>query len=171
LQQELIERCIAGERQAQYRLYRMYSDAMYNICVRMLKNEMDAEDVLQTSFVKIFKNLNKYQYKSTPGAWIKRIIINNCIDFLKKRKMYFEEITDRIDVSEEEEEEPDYNVNIVKEAVNELAHGYRAVFTLYAFEGYDHKEIAEIMGTSEANSKSQYSRAKQHVKRIIKTKL
>jgi len=171
LQQELIERCKAGERQAQYRLYRMYSDAMYNICVRMLKNEMDAEDVLQMSFVKIFKNLKQYQYKSTPGAWIKRITINNCIDFLKKRKMYFEEITDRIDVSKEEEEEPDYNVNIVKEAVNELAHGYRAVFTLYAFEGYDHKEIAEIMGTSEANSKSQYSRAKQHVKRIIKTKV
>jgi len=137
----------------------------------MLKNEMDAEDVLQMSFVKIFKNLKQYQYKSTPGAWIKRIIINNCIDFLKKRKMYFEEITDRIDVSKEEEEEPDYNVNIVKEAVNELALGYRAVFTLYAFEGYDHKEIAEIMGTSEANSKSQYSRAKQHVKRIIRTKV
>lgn len=137
----------------------------------MLKNEMDAEDVLQMSFVKIFKNLNQYQYKSTPGAWIKRIIVNNCIDFLKKRKMYFEEITDRIDVTEKEEiDEPNYDVKVVKEAVNELADGYRAVFTLYAFEGYDHKEIAEIMGTSEANSKSQYSRAKQHVKRIIRSK-
>ncbi len=136
----------------------------------MLKHEMDAEDVLQMSFVKIFKSLNQYEYKSTPGAWIKRIIVNNCIDHLKKRKMYFEEITDRIEIVEDINEEPDYNVDIVKEAVKELADGYRAVFTMYAFEGYDHNEIAEILGTSQANSKSQYSRAKQHVKRIIAEK-
>jgi len=167
LQQELIERCKAGNRDAQFKLYNMYSKAMYNICLRMLKTEMDAQDVLQMAFVNIFKNIGRYEYRSTPGAWIKRIVINHCLTHLRKTKMYFEEIDERLEIVEEEVQEPDYNVDIVKKAVSNLADGYRAVFTLYAFEGYDHKEIAEILDTSEANSKSQYSRAKAQVKRII----
>lgn len=137
----------------------------------MLGNEMDAEDVLQLSFVKIFKNIHQYQYKSTPGAWIKRIVVNGCLDFLKKRKIHFEEINDRLEVPEEMVLEPNYDVSMIKDAVAQLADGYKSVFNLYAFEGYDHKEIAEILNTSEANSKSQYSRAKQHIKRIISEKV
>ena len=133
----------------------------------MLGNEMDAEDVLQLAFVKVFKNMGQYEFKSTPGAWIKRIVVNGCLDFLKKRKIHFEEINDRLDIVEPRTIEINYDVSMVKQAVSELAPGYKAVFNLYAFEGYDHKEIAEILSTTEANSKSQYSRAKQHIKRII----
>lgn len=133
----------------------------------MVGNEMDAEDVLQLAFVKVFKNIGQFEYKSTPGAWIKRIVVNGCLDFIKKRRIHFEEINDRLDVPQEEIKEPSYDVSMIKNAVSELADGYRTVFNLYAFEGYDHKEIAHILNTSEANSKSQYSRAKQHIKRII----
>lgn len=167
---ELIEDCKAGKQNAQFKLYRMYSKAMYNTCCRMLGNEMDAEDVLQLAFVKVFKNIGQYQYKATPGAWIKRIVVNGCLDFLKKRKIHFEEINDRLEVAEVKETEVNYDVSMVKQAVSNLAPGYKTVFNLYAFEGYDHKEIAEILNTTEANSKSQYSRAKQHIKRIITEK-
>ena len=164
---ELIEECKSGNRSAQFKLYRMYSKAMFNTCCRMLGNEMDAEDALQLAFVKVFKNIHQYEFKSTPGAWIKRIVVNGCLDFIKKRKIHFEEINDRLEVTEEEVIEPNYDVSMIKDAVDALADGYRTVFNLYAFEGYDHKEIAIILNTSEANSKSQYSRAKQHIKRII----
>ena len=133
----------------------------------MMNDDMEAEDAMQLAFIKIFKNIKQYEYKSTPGAWIKRIVVNSCLDQLKKRKMHFEEINDRTEVTEEVIPEPNYNINMIKQAMAKLAPGYRTVFNLYAIEGYDHKEIAGILETSEANSKSQYSRAKQHLKKII----
>ncbi len=133
----------------------------------MMNDNMDAEDAMQLAFIKVFKNIKQYEYKSTPGAWIKRIVVNSCLDQLKKKKIHFEEINDRTEVVEEETVEPNYNIDMIKNAMAKLAPGYRAVFNLYAIEGYDHKEIAGILETSEANSKSQYSRAKQHLKKII----
>jgi len=132
-----------------------------------MNNDMDAEDALQLAFIKVFKNIKQYEYKATPGAWIKRIVVNSCLDQLKKKKIHFEEINDRTEVIELEISEPNYTMDMVKRALNRLAPGYRSVFNLYAIEGYDHKEIAEILQTSEANSKSQYSRAKQHLKKFI----
>ncbi len=128
---------------------------------------MDAEDAMQLAFVNVFKNIKQYEYRSTPGAWIKRIVVNSCLDQLKKKKMHFEEIDDRLEVYEEERQEPVYHMEKLKNAVSKLAPGYRTVFNLYAIEGYDHKEIAEILQTSEANSKSQYSRAKQHLRKYM----
>lgn len=133
----------------------------------MMNDDMDAEDAMQLAFIKVFKNIKQYEYKSTPGAWIKRIVVNSCLDQLKKKKIHFEEINDRTEVVEEKTPEPNYNIDMIKNAMAKLAPGYRAVFNLYAIEGYDHKEIATILETSEANSKSQYSRAKQHLKKII----
>ena len=133
----------------------------------MMHNEMDAEDALQMAFVNVFKNIKQYEYRSTPGAWIKRIVVNSCLDQLKKKKIHFEEINDRLEVYEEETPEPKYNMDKLKLALVNLAPGYRTVFNLYAIEGYDHKEIAEILQTSEANSKSQYSRAKQQLRKYM----
>ena len=128
---------------------------------------MDAEDALQMAFVNVFKNIKQYEYRSTPGAWIKRIVVNSCLDQLKKKKIHFEEINDRLEVYEEEAPEQKYTMDKLKLAISNLAPGYRTVFNLYAIEGYDHKEIAEILQTSEANSKSQYSRAKQHLRKYM----
>ena len=168
LREELIEKCKKGDRDAQYRLYRNYSKAMYNICLRMVNNEMDAEDILQNSFIDVFTHLDSFNYKSTPGAWIKRIVINNCINFLKRKRMYFEEVDERVgEIVEEGVDESVLNVKAINNAIGKLPDGYRSVFSLYAMEGYDHKEIGQILGVSEATSKSQYSRAKQKLRKIL----
>ena len=170
---EIIEACKKGDRKAQYRLYRLYSDAMFNICLRMLKNEMDAEDVMQNSFVTIFRKLDSFRYDSTIGAWIKRIIINNCINYLKKKKLHFEELSDNVnhtvEVAYEEVQQQRLNTEDVNRALMKLPDGYRIVFSLYLLEGYDHKEIASILDISEATSKSQYSRAKKKMKEILRS--
>jgi len=169
---EIVEKCKQGNRQAQFELYRLYSQAMYNICLRMLKNEMDAEDLLQNSFVDVFTKLHTFKYQSTVGAWIKRIVVNNCINYLKKRRLQIEELKDNhasslIEPAQEQDLGPSVSVDQIKSAMNDLPDGYRVVFTLYMFEGYDHKEIAGLLGVTEATSKSQYSRAKRKLKDII----
>lgn len=173
LQEQLIAQCIRGDAKAQHSLYGQYSKAMYNICLRMVRDRMDAEDVLQNSFIQVFKGLKSFKGNSTLGAWIKRIVINNNIDFLKKRKIYFEEIDDRLEVVAENNSEPQvqYEVNLVHHNINLLPDGYRVVLSLYLLEGYDHKEIGEILGVTVATSKSQYSRAKKKLKELIASDL
>jgi len=168
-QRELVERCIKGERTAQYNLYRMYSKGMYNICLRMLNNSMEAEDTLQESFIDVYKKLHTFKYESTPGAWIKRIVVNNCINKIRKRKLVIEDIDEgRFVVAEESEiSDHSFEVNKIKKALNYLPDGYRTIFSLYALEGYDHQEIGQIMNISESTSKSQYSRAKKKIRELI----
>ncbi len=141
----------------------------------MVNNEHDAEDLLQNSFVDVFTKLNTFRFQSSVGAWIKRIVVNNCINFLKKNRLYIEELEDRHTEALPEEpkirkDHSPLNVDKVKVAMNHLPDGYRVVFSLYMFEGYDHKEIASILAISEATSKSQYSRAKRKLKEIIISK-
>ena len=169
---EIIEECKRGSRQAQFELYRLYSKAMYNVCIRMVRNEQDAEDLLQNSFVDVFTKLNTFKYQSSIGAWIKRIVVNNCINFLKRNRVFFEELDDRI-FNIKEEIAPlrkGLSVDMINKALFKLPDGYRVVFSLYMLEGYDHKEIASILGISEATSKSQYSRAKRKLRDILKSK-
>jgi RNA polymerase sigma factor (sigma-70 family) len=171
IHRELVEDCKLGKRQAQFELYRLYSRAMYNICMRMLKNDMDAEDLLQNSFVDIFTKLDSFRFQSSVGAWIKRIVVNNCINFLKKRRLEIQELNDQITEQPEPEEEdhaPEFSTKSINHALFQLPDGYRVVFTLYLLEGYDHKEIAEILEISEATSKSQFSRAKKKLREIIR---
>lgn len=168
---ELIQRCRQGNRQAQFELYKQYNRAMYNVCLRMLNNEHDAEDILQVSFVQVFKKIDTFRQESAIGAWIKRIVVNNCINHLKKKRLQFAEWDNRIEAAEESASEPSLphglQVHQVKQALGQLSDGYRTVFSLYAMEGYDHQEIAGILGVSEATSKSQYSRAKKRLKEIL----
>ncbi len=164
----IIEQCKSGNREAQYQLYKMYSKAMYNVCFRMMNNQMDAEDALQMSFVQVFSKLSDYRYESTIGAWIKRIVVNHCINLLRKNKVKLETLDDKYDVPVSVDEPVSYNIQKVKDAVYLLSDGYRAIFSLYAMEGYDHGEIAEIMNISESTSKSQYSRAKAKLIQILR---
>ena len=171
IHREIVEECKKGNSQAQFELYRLYSKAMYNICLRMLRNDMDAEDLLQNSFVDIYGKINTFRFQSSIGAWIKRIVINNCINFLKKKRLFFEEIDDRLGNIEEESpvEAPEFNIDAIKRAVFQLPDGYRVVFSLYLMEGYDHQEIADILKVSVATSKSQYSRAKKKLKELLRS--
>ncbi|MGH1436918.1 MAG: RNA polymerase sigma factor [Lewinella sp.] len=169
---EIIQECQHGNRQAQFELYKHYNRAMFNVCLRMLGNEHDAEDILQVSFVQIFKKIDTFRFESAIGAWIKRIVVNNCINFHKKRKLQFSEWDAKIDPVDESSEPPvpdGLKVQQIKQAMTQLSDGYRTVFSLYAIEGYDHQEIANILGISEATSKSQYCRARKRLKEILQT--
>lgn len=166
----LVKDCLTGNRKAQYRLYRLYSKAMFNTCLRMLRNREDAEDVLQNSFLDVFSKLTMFRGDSTIGAWIKRIVVNNCINFLKKRRLPLTDMEQanlpEVD-SNDAQEEIELDVNKINDALYQLPTGYRVAFTLYALEGYDHNEIANILGTSVSTSKSQYSRARKRLKNIL----
>ncbi|TNE57901.1 MAG: RNA polymerase sigma factor [Bacteroidetes bacterium] len=166
---DLIERCKQGRRDAQFELYRLYSRAMYNTAMRMVQNTHDAEDLLQSTFVEVFTKLNTFRHESSIGAWIKRITVNKCINFLKSRRLTFQELTPYNEHSEEPEpvSEVPYSVERINHAIDQLPDGYRMVFTLYAMEGYDHEEIGDILGITEATSKSQYSRAKSKLRDLL----
>jgi len=145
---------------------------MYNICLRMTANEMDAEDVLQMSFVDVFTKMDSFRFESTIGAWIKRIVINNCINHIKRRKLRFEALTEGYNDLEDDNASFDADIDPrevqkVMDAISQLPDGYRVVFTLYTMEGYDHQEIADILQISEATSKSQYSRARKKLRQMI----
>lgn len=169
---EIIEDCMRGQRRAQFELYRLYSQAMYNVCLRMVNNELDAEDLLQQSFVDVFSKMDSFRYESSIGAWIKRIVVNNCINFLKKRKLKIEALDDRFHQVTDNEpvEASKLNVKAINQAMKDLPEGYRVVFSLYMFEGYDHKEIGDILNITEATSKSQFSRAKKKLKELLEGK-
>jgi len=165
---ELIEKCKAGSNTAQYTLYNLYAKSMYNICHRMMKNTMDAEDMLQSSFIDVYRKLHQFSYQSTPGAWIKRIVVNNCSTELKKRKLHLVPITERAEISNEPVlQNYHYDVSQIKKALFKLPDGYRVVLSLYLIEGYDHQEIASILDISPSTSKSQYSRARKKLKEIL----
>ena len=166
---DLIERCKQGQRDAQFELYRLYSRAMYNTALRMVQNQHDAEDLLQSTFIEVFMKLDTFRHESSIGAWIKRITVNKCINFLKSRRIAFQELTPVNERSEDPEPEPEppFNVERINRAINDLPDGYRMVFTLYAMEGYDHEEIGDILGITEATSKSQYSRAKSKLRDML----
>lgn len=170
-QNGIVEKCLKGDRRAQHQLYQQYSKAMYNICLRMLNDPFEAEDVLQISFVDVFVKLNTFKAKSTIGAWIKRIVVNNCINHLRKRKLFFTEMDGElgnIPDTQPVEEIAAYKINQVKASILKLPDGFRTVLSLYLLEGYDHKEIAEILSISESTSKSQFHRAKSKLKELLK---
>lgn len=166
---DLIDRCREGRRDAQFELYRLYSRAMYNTALRMVQHPHDAEDILQSVFVEVFAKLESFRHESSIGAWIKRITVNKSINFLKSRRLAFQELTAMNDRAEDQapEAETSYTVEKINRAVAELPEGYRVVFSLYAIEGYDHEEISQILNISEATSKSQYSRAKAKLREML----
>ncbi|MBL7816853.1 MAG: RNA polymerase sigma factor [Saprospiraceae bacterium] len=173
---EIVEACKRGDRKAQFELYRLYSKAMYNISLRMLGSVENAEDVLQNSFIDVFSKLDSFRFESSIGAWIKRIVINNCINYLKKRRLEFAELTEGasnevFDQSLAFSALSDNHLDVpkIQNAIQQLPDGYRVVFTLYAMEGYDHEEIGSILGITEATSKSQYSRAKAKLRDILQS--
>mgnify|MGYP003821904627 CR=1 FL=1 len=158
---KLIESAGKGDQQSMYRLYKLYVQAMYNTCIRMVSNQYDAEDIIQESFISAFNNLGNFRGDSSFGAWLKRIVINKSITFLRKKKYEFTEIDNLHIVSDEEENEmPQIEPAKVHETIKTLPEKARVVLNLYLLEGYRHKEIAEMLDISESTSKSQYQRAK-----------
>lgn len=167
IQAPLIEGCLKGNRKSQFILYRQYSKAMYNLAYRMMNNREDAEDILQETFIDCFRNIGSFRYESTFGAWLKSILINRCLNQLRKKKIDFVLCETFPKDLSEEKPEIIYDTSKVFKAIEQLPDGYRIILTLYLLEGYDHTEIAQILGITESTSKSQYSRAKDKLRGIV----
>ncbi len=161
IHQKLIETAKKGDQQSMYRLYKLYVQAMYNTCIRMVSNQYDAEDIIQESFISAFNNLNKFRGDSSFGSWLKKIVVNKSISFLRKKRYDFTEI-DNLHIVTDENEAEVLEIDPVKvhETIKTLPEKARVVLILYLLEGYRHKEIAEMLNITESTSKSQYSRAK-----------
>ena len=167
--QEIVDSCKANLRDAQQALYKLYARAMFNTCLRIVDNEHDAEDILQDSFVSVFKNINQFNNQSSIGAWIKRIVVNNSINFLNRKKSIFFEIKDDVQYIEEDNNESSIiEITKIQKAITQLPDGYKQILILYLLEGYEHQEISQILNISVGTSKSQYHRAKNKLKEIIK---
>jgi RNA polymerase sigma factor (sigma-70 family) len=175
IQKYLIERCLANDSKAQFQLYRQYADAMFNVSVRMMKNTDEAQDVLQEAFVEAFTKLHSFRFEATFGSWLKRIVVNKCINLLQKKKLLTISVEDsktarRIADDYVEDDFTDFEVKLVQKAITELPEGCRVVLNLYLFEGYDHAEIGEILNVTESTSKAQYSKARKKLREIIDEK-
>jgi len=170
IHQEVIRQCKRGDRSAQRQLYNMYAGPMLTVSLRIVNNRAEAEDVLQDAFLDMFTRLETLREASVFAAWFKRIVINRSINQVKKRRVHTEVADDLHGLPEELEEAPkmDYSMADIQRATEQLADGYRMVFTLYLFEGMSHKEIAEQLGISEATSKSQLNRSKKKVRDLLK---
>lgn len=169
---EIIEESRKGSSRAQYRLYNQYAKAMFNASYRIMGTVESAEDVLQDAFTEAFRMLHTYRYDSAFGAWLKRIVVNRCINELKRKKAdlkFYEDMSQFNHNTYEDEELPELSVGSIRKAMEQLPQGNRIIFSLYLLEGYDHREIAQILNTSESNSKSQYMRAKRKVREILNT--
>ncbi len=173
IHKNIIEACKKGNERSKYELYQLYSKAMFNVCYRMMNNREEAEDMLQEAFTQAFMKLDSFRYESNFGAWLKRIVINTCLNAINKKKLeltYCDTIYDR-DLKEDEEEDMEeiqMTVAGISKAMEKLPEGSRMVFSLYLFEGYDHGEISQIMNITESTSKSQFMRAKRRVIELLK---
>jgi len=167
LHQDLLDECKNGDQKAQFQIYKLYYKAMYNTSLRIVNDTMEAEDIMQESFLSAFEKIDTYSGTVSFGAWLKKIVVNRSLDALNKRKGIFEDIETHTGLKDESDddlsrnEELDVRVEEVKEAIERLPDGYRIILSLYLLEGYDHDEIAEILSINSSTSRSQLSRAKQ----------
>jgi RNA polymerase sigma-70 factor (ECF subfamily) len=165
----LLERCKKNEDLAFKELYGMYARAMFNVSMRIVNNKDEAEDILQESFVKAFRDMKRFETLPAFASWIKKVVINGSLDAVRRKKfdlVSMDEDTEAADLPEENEE-PNYDINTIVQCVSELPAGYRIILTLFLFEEYSHKQIAESLNISEGTSKSQYNRAKKKLIELI----
>ena len=159
---QLLKLCQKGDQNAQMTLYKKYAQAMYQVSRNIIKDEMRAEEAMQDAFLAAFEKLDEFKAEVSFGAWLKKIVVNKSLDYLKKDKMYqktessekleFIEFDEEIDLSEK--------IETVKKAMNELPENYRIILSLYYLEGYDYEEISEILDVSYVNSRVLLNRAK-----------
>lgn len=167
--QALVANCLKGKRAAQKVLYEKYARAMYHTILRMTADQEGAKDLLQDSFIKVFKQLKNFKGESSLGAWIKKICINTTFSYLKKDAKFQIVELDGTEIEVEDQRKVILDVKKIHHCIMNLPKGCRLVINLYLFEGYRHDEIAEILNISISTSKSQYQRAKKLLKKELNT--
>ena len=166
-EKELIDLAVENNRHAQQKIYSKFAPKMLSVCRQYIKDLQLAEDIMITAFMKVFTNLNHFEHKGSFEGWIRRIMINECISFIRVQKKvkfiedetYFEESHNNI--------ESQFSVEDIQSVIDFLPDGYKMVFNLFAIEGFKHQEIAEILGISEGTSKSQLSHARKMLQNNI----
>lgn len=169
--EEIISGCVKRQRAYQDKLYKKFSGLIFGICLRYTKNRMEAQDVMQEVFVKIYNNIHTYQHEGSFEGWLRRIAVNTSITHYRKNQKhaYQEDINDVMRMKDEPVSAADleFTQEEMMTCIQELPHGYKTVFSMYVIEGYMHKEIAEMLGIDINTSKSQLSRAKIYLQREL----
>lgn len=161
-EKKLVEQCRKGKTSAQRQLYQQFSAQMFGVCRRYVKTREDAEEVLSNGFVKVFKNLDRFRGEGALGAWIRSIMVREALNYIRYQKNIYDEVDEErqaefgMDSTQEQ-----YNEEHLLQMITELPVGYQTVFNLYAIEGYNHREIGEMLEISENTSKSQLSKARK----------
>ena len=163
----LLNDCLKGSPVAQRKLFELFAPKMLGVCMRYMKSQEEAEDVLQEGFIKVFNKLEAFERAGSLEGWVRRIMVNTALDQLRKNAKF----ANSYDISEQEYklENTDYTFEklVAKDLmklVNAMPEGYKVVFNMFAIEGYGHKEIGELLNISENTSKSQYSRARAYLR-------
>lgn len=164
---DLVRACIKGNPRAQKALFDKYAQKMFSVCLRYMRKTEEAEDALQDSFIKIFCKLPNFKYEGVLEGWIRRIVVNSCLDQIRKNSKFLNDVQ-----AEEVEYKLDQNSFIVENLmaqdlmnlIQKMPDGYRVVFNMFAIEGFSHQEISEHLGITESTSKSQYLRARAYLR-------
>lgn len=168
---EIIEGCVRGEKRGQDQLYKKFSSLLFGICLRYAKNKMEAQDVLQDVFVKIYQNIHTYHHDGSFEGWLRRIAVNTSITYYRRnlKHAFQEDVDDLIHRKEDplQMEDLEFTKEEMMLCIAKLPAGYKTVFNLYVIEGYMHKEIADMLEIDVNTSKSQLSRAKNYLQREL----
>lgn len=167
---DLIQDCIKGKKRGQEYLYKQYSPKLFSVCMRYIKSQENAEECLSNGFIKIFDKIHTKDTSSSLEGWMRKVIVNECLQFIRKQQNDYLYIDDLSKEPYEEESNYNYDSHTVFDAIRRLPSGYRTVFNLYAIENYKHIEIAEKLNISIGTSKSQYSKAKKMLQSILVVK-
>jgi RNA polymerase sigma factor (sigma-70 family) len=162
----LVKACLKGNEQAQKQLYDAFASQMMGVCYRFTKSAEDAEDVLQEGFIKVFTNLAQFKGDGELGAWIRKIMVNTALAYLKKHKSYSNDLLlkeDHMHVVSDDNPEINVHVKELIEMIRQLPIGYQTIFNMHSIEGYSHVEIGQLLGISEGTSRSQYMRARNQL--------
>ncbi len=160
---KLVKDCLKGKRDAQKQLYEHYAAEMLAVCYRYTKSTSDAEDVLQDGFVKVFTHLHQFKADGEIGAWIRRIMVNTAINYLKKSSRYQSDLAfSELSMHPVYFDNPEVHMQAkeLADLIRQLPPGFQTIFNLHAVEGFTHVEIGQMLGINEGTSRSQYSRAR-----------
>ncbi len=167
---QLVEKCRNNDQRAQMELYDAYCQSMFTTAFNMVKDDALAQDLMHEAFLKAFKKIESFTGEATFGSWLKRIVINQCLDSLKRKKLETVELKDYMDpVSDDDSWNVDQEISLkeIMRCIEELPLKCKNVVKLYLIEGYDHQEVAQILEISEVASRSQLSRGKSRLKELL----
>ena len=161
--EQLLEAILRQDAKAQRLLYERFARKMFGVCLRYTRNREEAEDYLQDGFLKVFQKISSFKNEGSLEGWIRRVIVNSCLDHLRQQKMQWNEMDEATEPAENAEVLDKLQASDLLELIRQLPPGFRTVFNLFAIEGYSHKEIGEMLNISEGTSKSQFARARMNL--------